>query len=448
MWKYFFNIINELMKYVLTFLIVILQITTSFAQPYKYKYQGIGYEALNFERQNGIKVDDKAFILLDSIVAYCKKNIKVRNNYSNEEASELLREIGSSIEKFKITYDTLNLFSLSLTERKMDCKFYTLTYLTIAKNLNLPLNSMIAPKHSFIYWKDQDNEIYWETTRNDQRSRQIYIDSLKISQKTIDNEVYLQAFNFNKSRSIVFAYIANYFTLIGNTELATSNYKKAIEYNPYLLFAFNNLANSQLSQGDYLEAIENYNKVLELDPDYYIAFKSRAYSKYKNKSYKDAIVDYLNYLKFDSNNIETLVLLADSYLELGQYENSKKYYLLALKFDLHNISIRNSIALLYFREKKYKESLEQIEIVLAKDQNNYQSYFLKANIFYLTNEYEKSISNFSKAIEIDKNKSESYYNRGLVYFVVNRKKDACNDLKQALKLGMIQAKDKIEKYCQ
>jgi Flp pilus assembly protein TadD len=344
---------KSILKY-LTFLIILLMISFFSglnAQSNKNDYKGIGFEALDYEKESGFKVNDAAYFLLDSIVRECKSKIKIKTEYSNIEAIEVLNTIGSVIEKFNIVYDTLITYSKALENRKLDCKFFSLTYLTIGENLSLPLYSMNAPEHVFIYWKDKENEICWETTSNSLGSIEDYITFFKIPQKAIVLLAYLNEMNYKQSRNLIYKYCgnakydrgnykeaiidfnkaimnnSNYVEVYCTRGLAKSNlkdyneaikdYNKAIDINPNYAKVYYNRGIVKDVLEDYTGAIADYSKAIEINPNYANAYNNRGYVKAKDKNYYGAIADYTKALEINPHDAEFYNNRGLSFLKLG-----------------------------------------------------------------------------------------------------------------------------------
>ena len=217
------------------FLLIFLLLADVNSQSNKKDYKGIGFEALDYEKESGFQVSNAVYLLLDSIVKECKAKIVSKPSYTNEEAIQILENIGTVIRKFKINNDDSQLFltfSKALENKKLDCKYYSLIYLTVGETLSLPLNSMNAPKHVFIYWKDKKNEIYWETTDYFESSKLFYIHNFEISYESISSSAFLNALDYKSSTSNIYSICGYAKYKLDDLSNAIINYDKAIEINP------------------------------------------------------------------------------------------------------------------------------------------------------------------------------------------------------------------------
>jgi len=60
--------------------------------------------------------------------------------------------------------------------------------------------------------------------------------------------------------------------------------------------------------------------------------------------------------------------------------------------------------------------------------------------------FKEAINDYSKSIQLIPN-GTAYYNRGLCYFNINNSNKGCEDMKLAIKWGVEQAKEYLEKNC-
>jgi hypothetical protein len=66
----------------------------------------------------------------------------------------------------------------------------------------------------------------------------------------------------------------------------------------------------------------------------------------------------------------------------------------------------------------------------------------------LLKDYAAALADFDKAISLDPEYDQAYFDRGLVKHYLNDRDGACADWKKALELGLGQAENIIERFCQ
>ncbi len=384
------------------------------AQTLKKDYKGIGFWALDKEKESGFEVSDEAYLLLDSIVNECKFRIKIKTNYNFEETLAILNIIGSVIKSYNIKYDTLKLYSEALEKRMFDCKFSTLTYLTISENISLQLYSMLVYKHVFIDWKNNDNEIYWETTYHWMSSKLYYIDSLKIPEKVISSLGYFNSMDNNQSQCIVYFYLG----------IAKDNLNK-----------------------DYTGAIDDFNKALEIKPMIADAYYNRGRAKYNLKDYQGAIFDYDTAIEINPNYAEAYNNRGGAKRDLGKFQDAIR--------DLNKaIEINHELAQAYYNRGNSKydlgdklESIADFDTAIKINPMFSDAYNNRGLAKYKLDDKQGAIDDYNIAIELNPQFAGAYYNRGLAKYNLGNKQDGCLDFKKAGELGIMKAKDLINKYC-
>ncbi|MEZ4888906.1 MAG: transglutaminase family protein [Chitinophagales bacterium] len=64
-------------------------------------------------------------------------------------------------------------------------------YLTIAEQLQLPIYGLTLPTHMLVVWKDENTEIYWETTEGQVRSKAFYVEKYAIAAEQVGENMIL-----------------------------------------------------------------------------------------------------------------------------------------------------------------------------------------------------------------------------------------------------------------
>lgn len=198
----------------------------------------------------------------------------------------------------------------------------------------------------------------------------------------------------------------------------------------------------------------------------------------QNKQYNIAESFFLeNYKRTRGKNNFILYALADIYKITGNKHLSDICYKNILKFDPENKTVLSLLektenhtislpdtsslkntedeAVLYFNSgnSKYKNkdidgALKDYDKAISIKPDYFKAYnnrgIIYASELGLNNE---ALKDFDKAIEIKPDYSDAYLGRGSVKFSLKNNSGACKDWEMALKLGNVQAKVMIEKYC-
>ena len=136
------------------------------------------------------------------------------------------------------------------------------------------------------------------------------------------------------------------------------------------------------------------------------------YSKQKSKDLQGAIEDFTTVLGYDKAHTTSYISRGSAYLDL----------------------------------KKYKEAIADYSEAIKQTPDDAKPYAYRGRAYYELTDTLKSLDDYNRAISLDSNYDYAYYNRGLLkYTLMNDEAGGCADLKTALNLGMIEAKDLLEK---
>lgn len=234
----------------------------------EFGYNTIAHDFLDIEAAAGLNVTSSDYQTLDDIINEAKKRIKVKPEYTKEEAMAVLQTIDKILKDKGFVVLVNDLLSEGLRNKKIDCDNYSVIYLGIADVLDLPLKAASAPAHVFIRWHfDKDRYINWETTIAKEYSDEKYKSWLKITNVSVEKGVFLKSLNRNK-------FYADIYNAVGgaisgkNKDEAIKYFDKALEINPKHVLAYFNKGRVLYNAKKYKEAIKYYNTVLELHPGY------------------------------------------------------------------------------------------------------------------------------------------------------------------------------------
>src|SRR3989339_151869 len=409
------NILKHIIRHkpalILLFLALVLINSHAFSQ--SHQRTEIGYKMLDLEKEGGFLIDTTAYLILDSIMNDAEKEITFKEKYTKEEAIDLLERFHKILKNYKITYDTLHTYSQALLERKFDCKFYSLTYLSIGERFKLPIYTNLAPSHIFIEWKNINVNFYWETTFGYESTKELYIDSLNISKESIKNGYYFQRISKLEDPFIIYfcSGQANY----NNKKYinALEDYNRVIKIYPKHSETYHNCGIVKEKLGKIKEAIKDFTKAIEINSNYYEAYYNRGVTKKKLGNNKGAIQDYTMAIEINPN-------FAEAY-----YNRS------IVKTNLSDI----------------KGAIEDCTKAIEINPNFADVYCYRGISKTKLNDYKGAIQDYTRAIEINPKYAGAYYNRGISKSNIGDDNGACQDWKKALELGYMKAKELIKKNC-
>ena len=170
---------------------------------------------------------------LSKLINIAKNKIIKQNQYTKDEAFNVCSSIANllhneGIKLINVIDSILNdftkakgfLFSDCLKNKGFECNSFTLTYYAIAKELDLPLYPILAPKHIFLEWDDGINNFFWEPEYDTLFDASQYIKNHNITKNQIEKRIYLSKLNENQL-------IANYLLVIIEHLIEIKDYKRA-----------------------------------------------------------------------------------------------------------------------------------------------------------------------------------------------------------------------------
>jgi len=271
----------------------------------KAPYNTIAHDFLDIEGELGFEVTNFDYQVLDDIIDEAKKRIKVKSEYTEEEAVNILKTIGELLEDKSFRLQLNDLLSHGLKSKGIDCDNYSMIYLGIADVLNLPLKVVKAPKHVFIrFYLNKDEYINWETTRAFRFFDRDYKLEFNISDVAEEKGVFLKSLSREETYSLVYNTGGNALFKLGKYKKAFESYDKALKLDPNYSEAHNNRGTALVYLERYEEAIQSYNKALELDPNYPEAYCNRGIILRHFGRYEEAHADFNEVLKLINKALE------------------------------------------------------------------------------------------------------------------------------------------------
>jgi len=178
----------------------------------------------------------------------------------------------------------------------------------------------------------------------------------------------------------------------------------------------------------------------------------------------EVLVENINRCE-EAQDYEKMLQLAKSLYEKQGDEPACQYALGKAQYfnGLYQASLENlrKVGLWYARDEQYYEFLGLCQTKLKDNSgaietfgkgmqlapDNYKYYFYRANVWYAMEYMDKAGKDYVKSISLGPGHGKSHYNYAMVLLSQKRNNEACNQLEQALRLGMGQAQELIDKYC-
>ncbi len=277
----------------------------------------------------------EAFRRLDKLIDDAKKVLKKRDKYRRWQAEEIFKTIYMDLFNKGYDYESNDFLSYGLVNEKLDCDNYTLIYYSIAEEIGFPVYMVNLPKHSTLLWDEdgkhdpinKDNPVnsgdfYWEATLGEFRSDEQYKNSHFISDKSVQQGVFL-----NKIKDdTMFALLHNY---LAAKHIESERYNEAMREIDLALAldskfpeAYNNKGIIYSNLKDYKSAINSYDRALELHPNFTLAYVNKGIAFQKSGNYSSAIDMYTDALAIESDFKPLYLLRSKLYKKIGLYEKA------------------------------------------------------------------------------------------------------------------------------
>lgn len=408
------------------------------------------YQCLELEKEAGFDVEERNYLLLDSILLLAEKRINPKDTSVKNYPINILKEIHSIIEEVGIEGDYnqenpyKSLLCYSLESKKFDCDKYSFVFLAVAERLKLPLYGVLLPSHMAIEWKDSSYSFYWETTDQSKRSKEEYIKQFDIQKHHLDQQMYLAPMSaedlklcFLYNRGLTFLMLRKY--QAAQKDIEASQGLKGI--HPFVYYM------KELCT--HHTTIDKTSMLILRNPDNDSARiqRAKAYIQLKGSSnFQKALVDLNHILITHPVHKDAHLWRGVAYMQLfmlGKLSPANRNYKKALddfnfivSLDSNNYEVRFYRSILNRWARNYEESLKDIDQALFLHATK-AAWVEKGNIFYNQKDFEKAIECYHKALNIDPEYFTAVQCRGFANLELKKNEDALEDFFQAYYEGIM-----------
>jgi len=265
------------------------------------KYNTTIHKGLDMESEvHDIRSDYKT---IDNIINEVREEIKIKDSFDKKEAVKILKIISRTITK-RHNFSSYTLYEPNCTKAHL--------YYAIGEALNLPIDVLRAPHHTFIRFNLNNGDyINWESHNNGEIIPNFhYIKGFNIAQTSINNCVYLIPISKNQI-------LAHFYNKTGLNLIRSKKIKRGIEYykrglrlDSKLPMLLNNMGSALLRLRKADKAIPYFNESIRLNPNYE--------KPYYNRSIAWKLKGNLN--KAEEDNRESERLKKESARSLRRYQ--------------------------------------------------------------------------------------------------------------------------------
>lgn len=250
---------------------------------------------------------------------------------------------------------------------------------------------------------------------------------------------------------------------LGRVKEAIRDYDKSIALKPDYDDAYSNRGNAKRLIGDLEGAIKDYNKAIELKPYFAKAYSNRGASKIDMNDYDGAIADLKKAIEIRPQFVEAYYNIANAYFNTGKYKEAIDAYTDAIQLRPNYVEAYANRAGSKFRIEDFEGAIADYTKALQLNPDYIEAYVNRGGTRYNIKDFAGAVKDYTEVIKRsmdmlkngDKQKAayaranlaKGYYIRGLSYIELNQKEKACSDLNTAWKMGVGQAKKKIDEHC-
>lgn len=405
------------------------------------------FQLLDIEREAGFEVHDSLYTFLEDILNAAEDSIETKENYTREDALEVLGRIAVFIKKY-INYDKPEFGNLSIseaiTQNRANCVTLSIFNYLIGKRLHLPICYSRLQDHSNIIFIANGDTLYWETTANIQLTIDEYCEWLNIKRSSIKGARYLIPLVDSSIISDLYSVLGNSYFHKKSFDRAVDLYHHSIKYDSANPMAYDNIGVAYHEIGDYDNSLKYYFKGLQIAP-HYASLISNIGVYYLNKNKLDSALYYTEKaISLDSLLPGSYRNIGSYYFKLNKYDNAISNYKKSILIDSTMPQTYFQLALTYQKSEKYKEAIENYTKAIDLDSTYKMAFQNRGTAECQSGNFKKGISDLTKAIELDSNYSKGYINRGYAYKQIGEIEKACKDFKKAASLGNVAATNLYE----
>ena len=296
--------------------------------------RGIGYVALDLEREAGFPTLDARYAVLDRAVAQAQATLgaQAAAPWTPDQARRIVRTLADLVgtvctERVAGVGD--GRYSTVLDAGACDCDALSLTYLTLAEALGLPLYGVFTPGHMLLRWDDGTTAFLWETTTASEVAAEAY----PVSAEARRQGVYLRSLTRRQLLGFLYWRRGNHFYHRQAYPQALADYTRALERDPHLVLAYVNRGETHQALEAYQRAAEDYTRALALDPTEANALYGRGRSFVYLERYDEAIRDFDRALLLNSDQADIHYGRGYARQQLGLLDDAVRDYTAALTRD-------------------------------------------------------------------------------------------------------------------
>lgn len=273
-------------------------------------------------------------------------------------------------------------------------------------------------------------------------------DLLGQTQEAIDE--YKKATEYDSKSYIIHLRLGADYARLGMFPEAIEALKLVSEFNPEDLQSRYLLALIYSSQKNFDQAAREYETILQFlsqnDPENLEVYGYLGQLYYSQGQYPKAIEQFETILKLDSKNVETMYILGSLYIEQLEREKAVEVFKQAIAYNPDHHGSLNSLAYIYAEDgRNLEEAKRMVTRALELDPDNGAYLDTLGWVYYKQDKYTEALDALKKA-DMFLQDPVIYDHLGDVYFKIQKHEEARYYWSQALKLlpGEVAIQQKLD----
>ncbi len=222
---------------------------------------------------------------------------------------------------FKISQEPSLLMCEGLKSKKLDCDLFCGIYLTIARELKLPLYGSFLPSHAFLIWTGVRPFLYFDTLSG-------YITDIPFRQ--FNKNIFCKPLSDKEFMSTYYNTLGVRFSEIGKHEDAIYYFDEALKCYPLDARLYYHKAISLAHLGCYRQALRWSKQAIRRDSSDWKAYFNMGVCLAMSKKYEEAVSSYGCAAKLQPKDYRVYYYRADALLRMGKLDLAIKNYKKAL----------------------------------------------------------------------------------------------------------------------
>ena len=168
----------------------------------------------------------------------------------------------------------------------------------------------------------------------------------------------------------------------------------------------------------------------------------------KEKKYAEGVENLTKALALDPKNAKIHFNRGLGYYYMNDFDKDLQDFTTSLQLKPNDTITLYHSGLARFYKKDFQGAINDYNQAIQYSKKFSRAYYNRGLAKGQIRDYQGAVDDFTKAIIYDATYGEAFYNRGFANFLKHDTMNACFDWMQASRMGIPQAKQAVEEYCE